>query len=58
MGNTRQWTTKFNSVTSQLRSFLKDERCTSASKRKAAIERAATMPNRLPQGRRAAGKEA
>lgn len=48
MGNTRNWTTKFNAQNESLRAFLKAKRCTSISKRRAAMERAATMPNRLP----------
>lgn len=48
MGNTRNWTTKFNAQNDELRAFLKQQRCTSISKRRAAMERAATMPNRLP----------
>lgn len=53
MGNTRNWTTKFNAQNDELRAFLKAKRCTSISKRRAAMERAATMPNRLPPVREA-----
>lgn len=44
MGNTRQWTTKFNDNNEAFRRLLKRKGCTSMSKKKAAIERAATMP--------------
>jgi hypothetical protein len=44
MGNTRQWTTKFNDNNEAFRRLLKRKGCTSLSKRKAAVERAATMP--------------
>lgn len=53
MGNTRNWTTTFNANNEALRSFLRAKRCTSAAKRKAAMERAATMPNSLPASSRA-----
>jgi len=43
MGNTRNWTTKFNANNDELRRLLKAKGCTSMSKRKAAMERAATM---------------
>ena len=52
MGNTREWTTKFNANNEQMRAFLKRRGCTSMSKRKAAMKKAASLPNRLPPVRR------
>jgi hypothetical protein len=43
MGNTRQWTTKFNANNDELKRLLRRKGCTSMSKRKAAMEKAATM---------------
>lgn len=48
MGNKRNWTTKFNANNEALRRLLRAKGCTSMSKRKAAMERAATMPNSRP----------
>jgi hypothetical protein len=48
MGNPRKWTTKYNANNEALKRLLKRKGCTSMSKRKAAMEKAATMPNRLP----------
>jgi hypothetical protein len=48
MGNPRNWTTNFNATQDALKRFVKRKGCTSMTKRKAAMERAATMPNRLP----------
>jgi len=48
MGNPRSFTRDFNARIRELEAFLKARRCTSISKRKAAMERAATMPNSLP----------
>ena len=57
MGNPRSFTTKFNANVADLKAFLKSRHCTSMTKRKAAMERAATMPNSLPPSARAsAGK--
>lgn len=55
MGNTRTWTTKFNANNDELRRLLKRKGCTSMSKRKAAVEKAATMENRLPPLKRNGG---
>lgn len=49
MGNTRQWTTKFNARTEQLRAYVKSRAGRSMSKRKAAVEKAATM--RMGEGK-------
>ena len=54
MGNTRQWTTKFNANNDQLAAFVKARAGRSTTKRRDAMERAATMPNRLPPLARAA----
>ncbi len=55
MGNTRTWTTKFNANNDELRRLLKRKGVTSMSKRKAAVEKAATMENRLPPLKRNGG---
>lgn len=55
MGNTRTWTTKFNANNDELRRLLKRKGVTSMSKRKAAMETAATMENRLPPLKRNGG---
>lgn len=47
MGNPRSFTTKLNANNEQMRSFLKRRGCTSMKAKKAAMERAATMPNSL-----------
>ena len=46
MGNTRKWTADFNARRRELEAFTKPLR--SAKARREAIERAVTMPNRLP----------
>lgn len=48
MGNTRKWTSNFNANNAAFERLLKRNGCTSMKKRKAAMEKAATMPNRLP----------
>jgi hypothetical protein len=48
MSNSRQWTTKFNANNEELRRLLRRNGITSMSKRRAAMEKAATMP--LGQG--------
>lgn len=53
MGNPRSFTTKLNANNEALRTFLRAKRCTTLAKRKAAMERAATMPNSLPASSRA-----
>jgi hypothetical protein len=52
MGNTRQWTTKFNANNEELRRLLRRKGCTSMSKRKQAVEKAATMPLSRSLGRK------
>ena len=44
MGNTRQWTSDFNARLAQLERFVASKAGRSKIKRKAAVERAATMP--------------
>lgn len=51
MGNTREWTTKFNANNEALKRLLRAKGCTSISKRRKAMEVAATLPNRLPARR-------
>ena len=48
MGNPRSFTTNFNTVKARLEAFVKAHAGRSTSKRREAMERAATMPNRLP----------
>lgn len=48
MGNSRSFTSKFVANKEAFERLLKRGKCTSLSKRKAAMERAATLPNRLP----------
>lgn len=48
MSNSRQWTTKFNANNEAFHRLLKRGGCTSMSKRKAAMKKAASLPNRLP----------
>lgn len=55
MGNTREWTTKFNARNAALSEFVKSRAGRSMSKRKAAMETAATMENRLPPLKRNGG---
>lgn len=55
MGNTREWTTKFNARNAALSEFVKSRAGRSMSKRKAAVEKAATMENRLPPLKRNGG---
>lgn len=57
MGNPRSFTTNFNSTRDALKRFVKRKGCTSMTKRKAAMERAATMPNRLPPAPRVQARE-
>ena len=54
MSNSRKWTTDFNARTDQLSAFVKAKAGRSQTKRREAVERAATMPNRLPPLARAA----
>jgi hypothetical protein len=58
MSNSRKWTTDFNAVTEQLSAFVKARAGRSQSKRREAVQRAATMPNSLPQSPRVAGQGA
>ena len=53
MGNTRQWTTKFNAKREALETFVRARAGRSQSKRREAVERAKSMPNRLPPSPRA-----
>lgn len=53
MGNARSFTTNFNTVKARLEAFVKAHAGRSTTKRKEAIQRAITMPNRLPPVRRA-----
>lgn len=48
MGNTREWTTKFNARNDALEAFVKTKAGRSLNKRREAVKRAATMPNSLP----------
>lgn len=48
MGNTRKFTTLFNANRDQLEAFVKARAGRSTRKRQEAIQRAITMPNRLP----------
>jgi hypothetical protein len=54
MGNKRDWTTKFNARNAALAEFVKARAGRSQAKRREAVQRAATMPNRLPPLARAA----
>jgi hypothetical protein len=58
MSNSRKWTTDFNAVTEQLSAFVKAKAGRSRIKRIEAMQRAATMPNSLPQSPRVAGQGA
>lgn len=53
MGNTRQWTTKFNAKREALEAFVRARAGRSQSKRREAVERAKSMPNRLAPSPRA-----
>lgn len=53
MGNSRSFTTKFVANKEAFERILKRAKCNSMPKRKAAMERAATLPNRLNPGPRA-----
>lgn len=53
MGNARSFTTNFNAKREALEAFVKAHAGRSTTKRKEAIQRAITMPNRLPPNRRA-----
>lgn len=52
MSNSRKWTTDFNAKREALEAFVKARAGRSQAKRREAIQRAATMPNRLPQAPR------
>lgn len=55
MSNSRKWTTDFNARKEALEAFVKARAGRSITKRREAVERAVTMPNRLPPlSRRAA----
>lgn len=53
MGNSRSFTSKFVANKEAFERILRRAKCTSMSKRKAAMDRAAALPNRLPPGPRA-----
>ena len=53
MRNTRQWTTKFNAKREALEAFVRARAGRSQSKRREAVERAKSMPNRLAPSSRA-----
>lgn len=55
MGNNRKWTTDFNLRKAALERLTKPLR--SAKARREAIERAMTMPNRLPPLARSLGRK-
>lgn len=48
MSNSRKWTSDFNAKRDALEAFVKAKAGRSHSKRREAVQRAATMPNRLP----------
>ena len=54
MSNSRKWTTDFNAKRDALEAFVKARAGRSITKRREAVERAVTMPNRLPPLARAA----
>lgn len=55
MGNPRSFTTNHNAINRALEAFVKARAGRSISKRKAAVEKAATMENRLPPLKRNGG---
>jgi len=55
MSNSRKWTTDFNAKREELSAFVKAKAGRSRIKRIQAVQRAVTMPNRLPQSPRAQG---
>jgi hypothetical protein len=56
MGNPRSFTTNLNARRQELEAFVKSKAGKSMTKRKAAMERAITLPNRLDPLPRAAEK--
>jgi hypothetical protein len=48
MSNSRKWTTDFNARKEALEAFVKAKAGRSITKRREAVQRAATMPNSLP----------
>lgn len=50
MGNSRSFTSKFVANKEAFERILRRTKCNSMAKRKAAMERAAALPNRLPPG--------
>jgi hypothetical protein len=58
MSNSRKWTTDFNAKRDELAAFVKAKAGRSRIKRIEAVQRAATMPNSLPQSPRVAGQGA
>lgn len=57
MGNPRSFTTNYVAVKSELEAFVKAKAGRSTTKRKAAKERAAIMPNGLPPSARKKAQE-
>lgn len=58
MGNPRSFTTKFNANNAAFERILRRSKCMSEKKRKAAMARAAALPNRLKPGPYAAKRAA
>jgi hypothetical protein len=53
MSNSRKWTTDHNATNRALDAFVKARAGRSITKRREAVQRAVTMPNRLPPSTRA-----